>query len=459
MSLVTQLRQGTRRRARTPEHDFHLRHRAYVIQPFMYHPVRPGETLKSILWQSRAVTDPLANPLIGWHLEYYFFYVQLQDAVPVGQEDVWLKPLWDPTATFLTNWGTTPQRLENYNQTNATNPDMTYKMYTRIVEEYFREEGETWNSAHKMSGALALARRPRKDCFESYGTQYGPSVDVTINAADGLSAQEIIDAMSEYMMLMDTSMGAVTTFEDYLASQGQGSFSDVKRAYRPELIRVVKEWSYPVNTVDPATGTPTSAVSWAIQARADKDRYFREPGYIVGITVGRPKALRPAGSDQANNFRTYEDFLPQQAMHNPGAGLDTRDLFEYGAQFINFDPAGTYKANQLQWVNVDGTSTFGSVGPYPVESSINNLVWKTSTLNNVRQDGKVQLNILTDLPPDMNIGAMDTTEPAVSDAQTIGELANEYLAKLKERKAGKDVKLPNIRATLEKLGKGAAEAP
>jgi hypothetical protein len=453
MSIVQMMKQGTRRRARTPEYDFHLRHRAFTIQPFLFAPVRPGETLKNIMWQSRAVSDPLANPLMGWHLEYYFFYVQLQDAVPVGQEDVWLKPLWDPTALFTTSWGTEPTRLELGSVVVPENPDVTYKLYQRIIEEYFREEGEVWNSAHKMSGALALARRNRKDLFESAGSSFAPTIDVSINIADSnLTVNEITQAMTQYAMLMDTSMGAVTTFEDYLASQGQGSFSDVKRAYRPELIRVIKEWSYPTNTVDPITGTPTSALSWSISGRADKDRYFREPGYVIGLTVARPKTLKRLNSSYSNQFRNWSDWLPAQAMHDPNAGSATftRDLLEYGFQFVNFDVASnTYKANQIDFAGVDGT--VGGSGIYPVESTINSNIWKTATSNNVRQDGKLQMNVLTDLPPDMNVGTAGAPEVVASEAASIGELANEYVAKLKERREGKNVNLPNIRATLEKL--------
>lgn len=453
MSIISKMAQGQRRRNRSPEHDFHLRHRAFCIQPFMFHPVRPGETLKNILWQSRAVSDPLANPLMGWHLEYYIFYVQLQDAVPVGQEDTWLKSLWDPATDFVATWGSQPTRLEMGDVVDATLPDMKYKMYQRIVEEYFREEGETWNSAHKMSGVIALARRNRKDALESFGSSYGAPVDVSINIADSnLTVQEIIDAMTDYAMLMDTSMGAVTTWEDYLASQGQGNFSDIKRAYRPELVRVMKEWTYPTNTVDPVTGTPTTALSWSISARADKDRYFREPGYLVGLTVARPKTLRMINSDFNNNFKSGEDWLPVQYMMNPASGRQsaTRDLFEYGFQFANFDLAGgAYKAGQIQWTTVTGTQSVEGV--YPVESTINSNIWKAAANNNVRQDGKVQLNILTDLPKDMNVGMADAPEVVASEAKSIGELAQEYVAKLKEKREGKDVKLPDVRATLEKL--------
>lgn len=176
--------------------------------------------------------------------------------------------------------------------------------------------------------------------------------------------------------------------------------------------------------------------------------------YVVGITVARPKTLRAVADDRSNGFPNWESWLPIQAMHNPGAGVIgnamTNDMFEYGHQFVNWDAAATtYKAGNIQWADMSGT--VGTSGVYPVESSINSVIWKTSTVNNVRQDGKVQLNILTDLPKDWNTGATAVQEPTVSDAQSVGDLANEYLAKLREIKAGKKTQLPNVRAKLEEL--------
>jgi hypothetical protein len=65
--------------ARKPVHTFHLRHYPFAIQPFMIAPVLPGETMKNLLMQSRVVLDPIKNPLIGWWLEYYWFYVKHSD--------------------------------------------------------------------------------------------------------------------------------------------------------------------------------------------------------------------------------------------------------------------------------------------------------------------------------------------------------------------------------------------
>lgn len=63
---------------RKPVHNFNVETRPFQIQPVMIAPVLAGETLNNLLLQSRVVTMPLKNPLIGWWKEYYFFYVKLR---------------------------------------------------------------------------------------------------------------------------------------------------------------------------------------------------------------------------------------------------------------------------------------------------------------------------------------------------------------------------------------------
>lgn len=451
----------TRRRNRSPEYDFHLRHRAYVIQPFLYAPVRAGETLKSMGWMSRAVSDPIKNPLMGWHLEYYFFYVQLQDLCAPGTEDTALKFLWDGNVSAETappnGFGPVVTRLENYSVAGS-GTDFRYLAYKRIVEEFFRDQGETWNSAHKMSGALALARRNRKDFMESKGYDPSPAnadplTEITVGADDVISAEEIVGVMERYAMLSQSAIGSVTTFEDYLASQGQGAWSDISRAYRPELIRFIKEWTYPTNTVEPTTGVPSSAVSWSISSRADKDRFFREPGFIVGVTLARPKTLTTSTREAVDTLVNQSRWLPKGMTSDASSAtesvrFDTFDLFEYGGQFLNWDPAGSYNANQITWQDVAGSGA-GPFGVYPVESSINSRIWVSATNNNVRQDGRVMLNILTDLPKDQHIGedTADSAAMAANENLSLKDLATEYAAKLNERRKGNSrVKLPDITA-------------
>lgn len=168
-----------------------------------------------------------------------------------------------------------------------------------------------------------------------------------------------------------------------------------------------KEWSYPSNTVDPATGAPSSAVSWAVAGRIDKDRFFREPGFIFGLSVVRPKVYLGSQKGSAAGlmdtaFRwlpaimrdeVYTSLVDIAAGAGPvpsgavGHWVDIRDLLLYGDQFVNFsttDAAGSLVAlplsADLKW-------------RYPTEAMIDGL-FVADPKELVRQDGVIQLNIL-----------------------------------------------------------------
>lgn len=146
------------------------------------------------------------------------------------------------------------------------------------------------------------------------------------------------------------------TYEDYL--QSYGVRPPKEELHAPELIRFVKDWTYPTNTIDPTTGAPSSAAVWSIADSANKARFFKEPGWIIGVTVCRPKIYRSkqVGS-VADLMNTAFTWLPS-VMHSDartslalvanGAGplpantdadgywIDVKDLLLYGDQFVNF---------------------------------------------------------------------------------------------------------------------------
>ena len=107
------------------------------------------------------------------------------------------------------------------------------------------------------------------------------------------------------------------SFEDYLKEQGVNLGSD-ERPDRPELLRVTSNWAYPSNTVDPSTGMPSGAASFSINERADKDRFFKEPGFIIGLTVARPKLFmgnqKSAGAIMMNDAFA---FMPRIMSDKP----------------------------------------------------------------------------------------------------------------------------------------------
>ena len=63
------------------------------------------------------------------------------------------------------------------------------------------------------------------------------------------------------------------SYEDFL--QSYGVRSKTVNSKRPELLRIIKDWQLPTNTVDPLSGNVSTAVSWSISESADKDRFLK----------------------------------------------------------------------------------------------------------------------------------------------------------------------------------------
>lgn len=409
----------TGRVTRSPRHTFQLRHRPFLLQPFMLAPVLPGETFKSALLQARAVTSPIANPLIGWWLEYYFFYVKHRDLA--GREDF--------TAMML-------DMDYDMSAYNAAADAKTYHMAGRInwaqlclnevTEQYFRNEDETTaplvdglpvvqvNSDSVLNSAIL------DDEFQ------GPDdVAIPINpgtASDGdetVNASQIDAAMRTWMFQRANNMTDMD-YEDFLATYGIQTAKE--ELHRPELIRYLREWQYPSNTINPADGVPSSAVSWAVAERADKDRFFREPGFLFGVTVARPKVyLRNQDGSVADTMQDAISWHPAMLRDDPwtsvrkfaetagpysvvtdanGYWLDLKDLLSYGDQFVNFAVAGVNNANFVD------LPTAGLNVRYPSSDDVNRL-FVAPAANTVAQDGVVQLQILgavTDTTPNLRRG-------------------------------------------------------
>lgn len=332
---------------RSPQHPFNLRAQAFGLTPFLLAPVLPGETMKNLLLQSRVITDPISDPIIGWWKEYYFFYVKHRDLDDRDElVNMALDPTWDNTT--IDNPG---GNAAYYQYGEAGSIDWIGKCLKRVTEEYFREEGEAWNNVMIGTYYPSVHVNTKNFMDSLIDATLLPDITYETTAADvSLTDLDKSQQMWEFMRA-----NAVTnmTYEQFLATYG------VRQAtvelHRPELLRYVREWSYPTNTVNPSDGTPTSAVSWAIAERADKDRFFKEPGFIFGVTVARPKVYLSNQSGKASDFlnsafswlpaimrndpyTSFREFAasagPLQATTN-GYWLDMRDLFLYGEQFTN----------------------------------------------------------------------------------------------------------------------------
>lgn len=369
---------------RSPSHSANIKFRPWQIQPFMIAPVLPGESLTRLLLQSRTVTDPLVSPLTGWWLEYYFFYVKHRDlAERDDMASMVLTPGHDMSAYHVA------AALDYYHASSTVAPDTinwTKLALRRIVEEFFRDEGESWSGFD--IGNLPAASISQQSWLDSVSNQTGidaDDVDVDLDADSTIMASEVEEAMNTWWLQRHQGL-TTQSYEEWLRSYGV-RIDQKEEPHRPELIRYVRDWTYPTNTIDPTDGTPSSACSWAVTERADKSRFFREPGWIIGVTVARPKVYR---TEQIGSAAHYMDdaysWLPAvltgEYAHgwkkfnglttnspNPSDGpldgvtddytIDVRDLLLYGDQFVNADPAG------LTDVNIVNLPTAALLKRYP----------------------------------------------------------------------------------------------
>lgn len=386
------------RKLRNPKHTFQVSHKPFTIQPFMIAPVLPGETMKSLQLQARAVSKPIKNALVGWWLEYYFFYVKIRD---LGADE-FLQMFVDPSTDLSARHDNTASTVW-YHQGSGVN--WLRRSYEKVVEHYFRDEGEAWNIATQDS--LALAQINGKSVFDSANISAAYlEDDFDVEGSDAnstIQASEVARALTLWEFARGQNLTDMS-YEDFLRTYGVRVAPEERNM--PELIRYVREWTYPTNTVEPTTGVPSSAVSWAISERADKDRYFKEPGFIVGLTLTRPKVyLGNQAGAAVGLLQDAMSWLPAIMRDDPttslkqvtptgsifptgpaGFWLDVRDLFLYGDQYINF--ALTDLTSNL--VALPNTTT--AEARYPDTTAIGNLF--PGTTKTISQDGVVNLAIL-----------------------------------------------------------------
>lgn len=397
----------TGRRMRNPVHNFQVRNLPWQIQPICIAPVLPGETLKNILVQARIVTDPIVNGLVGWWTEQHWFYVKLRD-MPTAFADAYTNLMINPGSTMTAlNSAAKAATYHGY----ATSIDPTQAALEAVVDRYFRDEDEAWNSAGSTIGSMPLASVSRRTGQPGWMDSL---IDTTVLPDGGLlpggaanpTVEQTNDALNTYTYLREMKFIDMT-FEDYCRSFGV-KIPTADEVNKPELLRSISDWSYPVNHVEPTTGIPSSAVSWALKERVDKDRFFKEPGFVFGVTVTRPKVYF---ANQRSNLVDFLDtpfsWLPALMGDRPetslreftnangpvtgatnGYWVDIRDLFLYGDQFVNFAMSATDD-------NSVALPTPGMNKRYVAQADIDALFKNAAGgFNLVRQDGTARLSIL-----------------------------------------------------------------
>lgn len=394
---------------RNPIHRWNVRAQPYQIQPICIAPVIPGETLKSAVWQGRTVTDPVKNRLMGWWHEYYWYYVPFR-ALAISDElqQMVVDPEWSP-ASISSNVA-----VANHYFYGRNSIDFVKHCLDAVVAYDFRKPD--YPLTHTIGG-LPIASINVESWANSAITASlieSFDVDVDLNSDGNVMASEVNLAMQQYELLKANGLIEMS-YQDYLKTYGiRGeAVKEPDEQWTPELLRYSRDWQYPSNTPD-AQGNVSTVVSWSTAERIDKDRFFREPGFIFGVMISRPKVYlgRQVGAavsmlddirswlpkvmtdDPTTSLKAFAaaDDGPITAGFDPdGAGsapvegyvIDVRDLFLYGDQFVN-NPA----ALTVPLPATDGNLQYATDAIY---DSI--FVEQTGTKQHIETDGLIALTI------------------------------------------------------------------
>lgn len=394
------------RSLRRPQHRWNVRAQPYQMQPILLAPVIPGETLKNAVLQARVVTDPVKNRLIGWWHEYYFYYVPFRAmAIREHLEQMVVDPEFDAVTAGITS-NTAVAQHYFYGRNGI---DWVELCLNAVVKMDFRKPD--YDGFHEIDGlpVVSINVNSWADSLLTDSLVAAWDVDVDADADDTITAGEIDLAMQQYELLKQNGLIEMS-YEDYLRTYGiRGRAVQETEEWTPELIRYIRDWQYPSNAIDPTDGSAASAVSWSIAERIDKDRFFREPGFIFGFTVTRPKVyLGNQEGAAASALSTIRSWLPKimendpttsmmkfasgegplTAGFNPGSGaedywMDVRDLFMHGDQFLRGS-----QAYEIGLPSSDGNLIFPTAAVYDTL-----FVDQTGTAQHVEQDGLCSLVI------------------------------------------------------------------
>lgn len=413
------------RKPRAPVHDFNLRFRPFVLQPFMCAPVLPGDTLKNTLISYSAMTDPVKHPLIGWWYDCHVFYVPFR-AMEFSQhlQDMVLDPAFGEL-----NSAADVAADPDFYHAQATKPSFAHAATKAVVEEYFRHEGEDWLTNAHLDNVpqIGLTKKSAISSFILDSASSEPDLLPGTSDQDdnldeilgsGLSAT-FAGAYDAYQALVAAQVVDIT-FEDWLTQYGV-KLPTAHNDPKPERIGSYSDWKFPTKAVDQTDGSIASAIHWRDRIKFDKDRRFKEPGVIIGLMCATPKIyLRNQGEAAIDSLTRSLDWLPavlgEHAFTslklftsngtNAGIGplgfvpsadywLDIRDLFVHGDQFVNFALTAT-DANIVALPTSAGRTRFVS------SADADDLFAAASPANKIHAEGRCRLNILsqvTDMTP------------------------------------------------------------
>lgn len=412
------------RRFRKPREYFNLKSRPFEIVPFLCHPVLPGETLGGAFLQSSAVSDPVANRLIGWWKEYHIFYVPLRALThesvtnrlqPDHMESMFLDPSYDPTVSY----GAAANSVPYY--TFKTGINWIYMLTSYIVERWFRDENEDIAGTDQLWDDYWIAQTDQKNWANSLKEESAGADDSELAGVDGLEELDILPGFetiyAQWELMRDQGMTDLT-YKDYLRSYGITPPKDAdlgvtenEPMIEAERLRSIMKWANPTLAPQVGASSISSVLYWRSAERFTKKRFFGEPGFIFGVTVTRPKIYL---GNQKGHFagllgRTLT-WLPATLNHLPYSSvteqldsatdgiiqggdedywLDMKDGFLHGGQFVNH----TMGAAANHGLGLPVVSDLNK--KYPTEAMMNSLFTTSDgSASYIYEDGSVHLEIL-----------------------------------------------------------------
>ncbi len=363
--------------------------RPFGLYPIMCHPVLPGETLKSASAKWSVIGQPLKNPLVGAWLESWLFYVKLTDLDrDFGQMFI--------SDSYSTSGHTASFDDEAYFVYNG-GINWIRKCVEHIHDAYFATEGETRKTlVGQFDGSIPRIKLNNRSWYQNM--MFEPA-EV---ALDTTGERDHDAQMTAWQMVQQMQMTELS-YESYLEQYGVTSMN-IGRG-DPEILRFSRSWTKPSNTVDPATGTPSSAWVWNDEMKLEKDKRFEEPGFIIMLAAVRPKMYqRGQVYSMVSNLWGFSDWYPAYNLTDPAAGIkrigsddgvfvddlnaaegelqmlyDHRDLLSHGEQFVNdLDP-------QYPLPTANGWSTIAAAtdadvrGEYADDQSVQDLFIGTAS--------------------------------------------------------------------------------
>lgn len=406
---------ATSRSNRYPKHTFLIRELPFTVQPFMIAPVRPNDTLTNLKFEARTVSDPVANNIIGWKKEFHFFYVKITDLLIDAIRDMFVDP---DNGDIAGTYGLGANDTDYYTAKGGV--DFLERGVIRIVDTYFRDEGEV-AADFQTAGGLYLVQHRSQNFLDSITDKDNmPEGDAIAGATDAADLERLMNAFETLRALNLAKMD----FNDWLRSEGINVPNAIEN--KPEHLAYFSSFQYPSNTIDPATGAATGALSWVFDNSMRDPKRFTEPGFVIGLSITRPKIYMGglAGNASAHLTRMWDwltnvsqsvDVSTRLKLFAGGTGplgdrttdpdnywLDMADLFHHGDQFQNMSAFNVVPAvsgtNHL--FPVPTSATFEK-WKYLAEADIKQLFATPASDFYVKSDGYCNLAIKGDLGPDL----------------------------------------------------------